>query len=100
MKKRTLSLVVGMVLLAASAGFSQAVEMGNRGNEYPLINKGITEEVPDIIKTLDRYQMIEESEMDKLHGEFFPWIDQVKWAIISQEIQSILGSVKIPVFPK
>jgi hypothetical protein len=63
MKTRTLGLVAGMVLVAASAGFSQAAELK------------MANDTPDIIRSIenaDSYKAMNKQEMGNTKGEFWP----------------------------
>ena len=107
MKKRTLGLVAGMVLVAASAGFSQATVLDKKVDAN--LSSHSTSEVPAILGSFnngvngklnmsnDGYVEMREDEMDKLHGEFgLP--DLMDWYARYQLI-ILLQSVKIPVYP-
>ncbi|MGR0481108.1 MAG: hypothetical protein ACTFAL_06790 [Candidatus Electronema sp. V4] len=70
MKTRTLGLVAGMVLVAASAGFSQAAGLDKKADTNFSSNAAIG--VPDILGSFDNtsaYQAMSEKEMKKIQGE-------------------------------
>jgi hypothetical protein len=93
MKMRTLGLVAGMALIAATAGFSQAAGIDKKADTN--LNSNAASGVPDILGSFDNasaYQEMNGKEMKKIQGE-------ATWTVTISRSTGTITKERTGIFP-